>query len=171
MRDYRYLTDRLLVNEWKSFTKDEWPLQDLTTAVLGILTESVTETLPPSWQGPYTPTRAQRWIQERNSEGVTLLAVDKQSHQALGMLILYEIENSGDLRLGYMLAESCWGRGYASELIEGFVAWCRTYNIRSVTGGVERGNVASRRVLEKCGFIADTSSEQSDELLFTIEIL
>lgn len=52
-----------------------------------------------------------------------------------------------------MLAENTWGKGFASELIGGFVDWCRGKdNISSLAGGVEAGNAASRRVLEKSGF-------------------
>jgi RimJ/RimL family protein N-acetyltransferase len=167
-RDYRFTTDRLIINEWKSLTSEEWPQQNIAGVVLDILTEPVTQSLPPAWQGAYTADRAQQWVRERDAEGVTLLAVERVSKAAIGMVILFEPENSGHLRLGYMLAESAWGKGFASELVAGFVEWCRQHNIKTVTGGVEPDNVASRRVLEKCGFIAEPGSGQSEEQLFKI---
>lgn len=172
--DWTYSTDRLLVKEWHSLTSDDWQEQDLAVLVKSILTPQVTRYLPPSWQAPYTLERAEAWIAERDDEGVTLLAVEKSSGNAIGIVILFESDKDqygSDLRLGYMLAESSWGKGLASELINGFVIWCRKNNIRSVTGGVEDDNIASRRVLEKCGFIQIPSDERAREQLFVLQIL
>ncbi|NND92797.1 MAG: GNAT family N-acetyltransferase, partial [Granulosicoccus sp.] len=136
-----------------------------------ILTERVTQNLPPSWQGSYNLTRAHHWINDRDKEGTNLLAVDKAGKQAIGMIILFESEASSNLRLGYMLNESAWGKGFASELVGGFVNWCRHHDIHSVTGGVEQSNIASRRVLEKCGFQAEPDTHETGEQLFTLRLL
>ena len=170
IQNHRFSTERLLVNEWHSFSQDEWPQQDLDNVIQEILTERVTQNLPPSWQGSYTLARAHQWIIERDKEGITLLAVDKASKQVIGMMILFESEVSGNLRLGYMLNESAWGKGFASELVSGFVNWCRRNDIHSITGGVERSNIASRRVLEKCGFLPEPKTHEKDEQLFTLEL-
>ena len=98
IRDYHYSTERLVVNEWNSFSHDEWPLQNLPNVVLENLSEPVTQSLPPPWQGLYTLERARQWIQERD-------------------------------------------------------------------------DVASIRVLEKCGFIAEPESDETKEQLFKIEII
>jgi ribosomal-protein-alanine N-acetyltransferase len=107
------------------------------------------------WQGEYTIDRASRWIAERDREGALLLVLDRSSKTPVGLIILFESEEEGSgrcVRIGYMLAESAWGRGYGSELLKGFVDWCRTVSISSIIGGVARENDASRRVLEKNGF-------------------
>ncbi len=87
----------------------------------------VTRSLPPPWQGPYSVTRAQQWVEERDKEGTTLLVVDKQVNQPVGLMILFETEDiyGFEVRLGYLLAEPAWGKGFASELVRGFVGWCR----------------------------------------------
>lgn len=169
-RNHRFSTERLLVDEWHSFSQDEWPQQDLAKVVQEILTERVTQTLPPSWHGSYTMTRAHQWTIDRDKEGITLLAVDKASKQAIGMIILFESDASGNLRLGYVLNESVWGNGIASELLGGFVNWCQHNDIHSITGGVERSNIASKRVLEKCGFLADPKTNETHEQLFTFKL-
>lgn len=171
IRNHSFSTKRLSVNEWHSFTPDEWPQQDLDNVVREILTERVTKNLPPIWQGSYNLSRARQWINERDKEGITLLAVEKSSEQAIGMIILFESNASGNLRLGYLLNESAWGKGLASELVGGFVNWCRHHDIHSVAGGVERSNVASRRVLEKCGFVAEPETDEAAEQMFSIEFL
>jgi len=167
-RDHRFSTARLLVNEWHSFSQEEWPQQNLADVVVDTLSERVTKNLPPPWQGSYTVSRANQWIIDRDGEGVTLLVVNKVNNKAIGLVILFELEGSGKLRLGYLLDEASWGKGFASELIAGFVDWCRRNEICSITGGVERDNVASRRVLEKCGFVADKDNSEPGEQLFRL---
>ena len=168
-----FSTQRLLVREWHSLSPDEWIQQDLEVVVQNILTTRVTRSLPPAWQGTYTLDRARNWVQERDDEGVTLLVVEKTSQLPIGLIILFETADGTDgseLRLGYMLAESAWGKGLASELIGGFVEWCQNNDVNSVTGGVERDNIASKRVLEKIGFVCEPSTEEAAEQLFVLQV-
>lgn len=169
-RKQRFVTARLLVDEWHSFTDEEWAQQNHAQTVQDILTPAVTKNLPPSWQGHFTHERAQQWADERDNEGSTLLAIDQSNKKTVGIIILFETEDQGHFRLGYMLKESAWGKGFASELIGGFVGWCRTSGIKSLTGGVERNNVASRRVLEKCGFVLQTCSKDKNEQMFILNL-
>ena len=131
--------------------------------VRAMLTTNVTESLPPEWQGAYSVERAHEWIAERDREGTTLLAVEKSSRAPAGLVILLETTRREvgevDVRLGFVLAESAWGRGLATELIQGLVEWCRQAGVASIAGGVERDNIPSRRVLEKSGFVCDPATE------------
>ncbi len=126
------------------------------------MTEPVTRALPPGWQGAYDLDRAAAWIAERDAQGQTLLVANRNSGEPVGLIILFEsaaIEGV-DVRLGYLMAESTWGSGLASELVEGFVGWCRRQgHIRSIAGGVASDNPASVRVLEKNGFVPLGSTE------------
>lgn len=164
--EYRFSTERLLVSEWHSIHPSEWNQVELKTVVINILTPKVTQSLPPEWQGAYTPERAKNWIEERDNECVILIVVDKSSFTAIGFVILFGSANGKDLRLGYLLKESAWGKGYASELIQGFVEWSERNNILSITGGVEVDNIASIRVLEKNGFIREPDMNESEEHMF-----
>ena len=175
-KTYSFTTRRLLVKEWHSLSSDEWMEQDLAVAVSKMLTESVTRSLPPGWQGPYSIERAQQWIQERDGEGTTLLVVELGERKAVGLVILFESEaftGSGvEQRLGYLFAERAWGKGFASELLLGYVAWCKQNGVESVVAGVECENIASRRVLEKVGFLLDSSTdeERGDELVYRLKL-
>ena len=119
-------TPRLSVTEWHAVRGGEQPEHDLAQIVASIMTEPVTRTLPTAWQGDYTADRAEAWIAERDGEGTTLLAVDRSSGQAIGLVILFEFDAEGgaargeivDVRLGYMLTERAWGKGLASELVQ-----------------------------------------------------
>ena len=171
-------TERLLVRNWHAISSRDWQQQELAHAVATMLTEPVTRSLPPSWQGSYTAERAREWIAERDAEGTTLLVIDKSTKQAAGLMILFETdtEDSGndiEVRLGYLLSEMMWGKGLASELVRGFTGWCRAQSsISSIVGGVARDNPASRRVLEKNGFrlIQSESEIVQDEQLFCLQL-
>ena len=56
--------------------------------------------------------------------------------------------------IGYMFAQSAWGKWYASELVLGLVATLRAAGFKYAFGGVADQNPASARVLEKAGFEA-----------------
>ena len=150
-------TERLRIHEWHSPSGGE---RDLAAVVAGLLTEQVTRSLPSGWQGSYSEERARAWIKDRESEGTTLLVADRSNGEPIGLMILSETQSERDvdrvdIRLGYLLADDVWGKGYASELIKGFVSWCREQKvIHSLAGGVEPGNPASARVLERNGFQA-----------------
>jgi len=83
-RNHYFSTERLVVDEWHSLTSDQWLLQNLVKVVQEILSESVTKSLPPEWQGSYSTTRTKQWIQKRDEEGVTLLVVDKDNKKSPG---------------------------------------------------------------------------------------
>jgi len=168
-------TNRLRIKEWHSLSRDDG---ELARVVAGILTGPVTRSLPTTWQGGYTVKRARAWIEERDNEGTTLLVVEKSTGQAIGLMILFEIDADSfpgeiEVRIGYLLSESAWGQGYATELVRGFVGWCREYTkIRSLVGGVERDNAASARVLEKSGFqsVQDEAEIGHQEQIFRLTL-
>ena len=142
-------TERLSVADWHRLSPGA-----LSTFVMALLTPATTAQLPPDWQGDYDRRRAERWIAERDAEGTVLLATEAGS--PVGLLLLYEEPDStggSAVRLGYVISEAAAGQGLASELLAGFVSWSRARpTIRALIGGVEAGNAASIRVLQKCGF-------------------
>ena len=175
-------TQRLIANEWHSPLPDGWPLPDrwpvpdLAAVIAAMLTEDVTISLPEPWHGPYSTARARQWIEDRDNEGTTLLVVDKATQDPVGLIILSSTTADStaagvEVRLGYLLAQSVWGQGLASELIAGLVNWCREQvDIASLAGGVARDNPASKRVLEKNGFhpVENETEVSSDEELMRL---
>ena len=170
-KNYNFSTNRLTIREWHSWGGGELS-ETLPTIVQRILTPAVTDTLPPMWQGEYTLQRAMEWLEELDREATVLLVMDSDLSTAIGLVILFEVDTSergSDLRLGYMFAEASWGKGYATELIAGFAAWCKEHDIATVTAGVESQNRASIRVLEKNGFTLAEDMEESEELTFVVD--
>lgn len=164
----RFDTERLLVGEWHSLSADDWNEKDLIQFVCDLLTPAVTEELPESWQGPFSVERAGPWIVERDDEGAMLLVIERASQDPIGMMTLFEGDVDGQIRLGYLLSESVWGQGYGTELVQGFVEWCKASETISVFAGVSRSNVASQRVLIKGGFKMQQNAADSDQLFFEL---
>ena len=170
---YNFETDRLTCKEWHALT-DGYALSDsLESIVKDLLSPKVTESLPPPWQGDYSIERARNWIAERDAEGVTLLVLEKSTCRPLGLIVLFEMEAAQgmvELRLGYLLAESAWGRGFGSELVQGLVDNCRKLRVASLVGGVAADNLASIRVLEKSGFERLPATNNGDEYLYRLQL-
>jgi len=81
-------------------------------------------------------------------------------------------EKSGKLFVGYWLGRSFWGQGLASRAISEFVSLVPA---RPIHAHVAKSNVASIRVLEKCGFqrsgetrAVPTGGEVVDEIIYSL---
>jgi len=171
--DCVFATRRLSIGPWHGAAQEHGI--NLTEAVTGILTHTTTQSLPPSWQGEYTVERAGRWVVERDGESPTLLAVDRGSGEPVGLMMLHEDFNEdgvqSNLRIGYVVKESFWGEGIASELVSGLVDWARSQTrIRSIIAGVESQNAASVRVLVKNGFRLTDRGPAENTDTYTLEL-
>ncbi|MFW5709800.1 MAG: GNAT family N-acetyltransferase, partial [Chloroflexota bacterium] len=56
---------------------------------------------------------------------------------------------SGEMQVGYWLGQNYWGKGIATRALTVFLD---QVNVRPIYAYVAKQNIASRRVLEKCGF-------------------
>lgn len=82
-------------------------------------------------------------------------------------------ERSGETQVGYWIGRRFWGQGVASRAVSAFVALIPT---RPLYAHVAKHNVASIRVLEKCGFrvsgedraAAATGGEVVGEFVYTL---
>jgi len=172
--NYYFTTKRLLVKEWHSFEPKELSQPDLVDIVENILVPDVTKTFPFMWRGNYDKKRAKAWIQERDSEAKTILAVEKSTKKAIGFINYFKVGdgNGGtNLRLGYVVSKVMWSKGFATEFLEGFIHWCKENNISTVLAGVEPDNIASIRVLEKNNFLAETTDSNGISHLFVYDFI
>lgn len=166
-------TSRLRVGQWHVIGSEIGT--DLGAIVTELLTAASTRSLPDSWRGDYSTERARDWIDERDAESPTLLVVDRRSAESLGLVMLADVpaaESSIDLRIGYLFAETAWGKGFATELVAGLVGWARPHrSISTLTGGVAADNPASARVLVKNGFIAiDGADHEGEETMYQLDV-
>lgn len=62
---------------------------------------------------------------------------------------IVSFEHSGEREVGYWLGREYWGRGVATRALAAFLDQVQARPLRA---RVAKHNIASRRVLEKCGF-------------------
>lgn len=138
--------------------------------VIGLLSPKVSKNLPAGWQNINTKFSAKTWLQTQLTEGAVLSVQDTTLEQIVGLLFLYGVENNAvnaEIRLGYLIAEQAWGRGYATELIAGVVSYFALNNqATAIVAGVEAANVASVKVLTKNGFRFSHKNEYSDFYIY-----
>ena len=114
---------------------------------------------------PYPPGAAEAFIERVRSgrAGETVRAIDGApcgGADFLGVVGMRGAED-GERSFGYWIAPPAWGLGYATEAAAGLLgAAFAEARLRAVEAGVYHDNPASRRVLEKLGFIAVAESEE-----------
>lgn len=82
--------------------------------------------------------------------------------QVAGNIVSFEA--SGESLVGYWLGKQYWGRGVATQALAAFLGQVK---VRPLYARVAKHNIASIRVLEKCGF---TICDEDKELANTGEV-
>ena len=108
---------------------------------------------------PYPAGTAERFIfaaRAANASGrdLTLVIAPQTVGQPIIGAISLQVRGADRLTLGYALAPEAWGRGYGAEAVEAMVtAAFMLTTTDEINVDVRSENPASRRVLEKNGFV------------------
>jgi RimJ/RimL family protein N-acetyltransferase len=86
------------------------------------------------------------WAKIMADETVTLKTILFDA-QVAGNIVSWQ--HDGECEVGYWLGKTYWGRGIATRALAAFLGEVTT---RPLYAHVVKHNLASRRVLEKCGF-------------------
>jgi len=168
-KECNFTTQRLLVNTWKQTESIELE-KSFIKKVIKILSPNITKALPDDWQNINTLDKAESWINQRKEESHFITIELLATSELIGFIFLYESSkenNYYNLRFGYLLAEEVWGEGLGTELIAGLVKCCESKgNIKSISGGVEKNNIASIKVLEKNRFSISKKEKSTKEMIF-----
>lgn len=82
------------------------------------------------------------------------VAESKTTGEFIGFFLVRPFEEEGETETGYRLAEQHWGKGYATEGTLAMLYYIlKTLQRPFAVAVVEAAHTASRRVLEKAGFI------------------
>jgi GNAT superfamily N-acetyltransferase len=68
-------------------------------------------------------------------------------------------DGEGTVEIGYGLAPSVHGRGLATEAVHGLLEIAGRHGVQVVLAETDAANIASQRVLQKCGFQALPGSD------------
>ena len=97
------------------------------------------------------PTAGEWWVGTLQREG-----------RPVGDMAIHLSADSKVAEVGYMLARSEWGKGYATEAVERVVDYLfDDLRVGRVEAKVHPENTASARVLERCGFIYEGTTRAS----------
>ena len=112
---------------------------------------------------PYTLRDAEEWIAFAMADArKQILAIEVDDAIAGGIAVVpLEGERTGAALFGYWLGRAYWGRGIATEaacMLSDFAL--QSGDLRRLEATVFAPNVASARVLEKCGFTLEGRSPQ-----------
>jgi RimJ/RimL family protein N-acetyltransferase len=88
--------------------------------------------------------------------------------QVVGKVSSFSVED--ETHVGYLVAQSHWGRGIMSEALRLFL---EELTHRPLMAHVASPNIGSRRVLEKCGFILidERESPETERYMACIEAI
>lgn len=79
--------------------------------------------------------------------------IEKATEAFIGTFLLKDSDTVAGLEIGYAFLQECWGKGYATELVQEGVKFAfDKHSIKELYAITELHNEASRNVLMKCGF-------------------
>lgn len=113
----------------------------------------------------------ERWEKIQSDKSIMSRAIIFEG-QVAGNIISFE--RYGEREVGYWLGREFWGKGIATEALSQFL---EELTMRPLHARVAKDNVASRRVLEKCGFklereaksFANARGEETGEYVMRLE--
>jgi ribosomal-protein-alanine N-acetyltransferase len=106
---------------------------------------------------PYTLEDVRWWMGHNANDTSTHFAIEAAAELAGGIgYVLSAAEKRGTANIGYWLGRGYWGRGIATAACNALTSELLAMNgILRVETIVYAPNVASARVLEKCGFVRE----------------
>ena len=111
------------------------------------------------------------WINKVMVNHDTIVKTILFDEHVAGNLVSWE--QSGERDIGYWIGKEYWGKGIATKALAEFLDYVK---MRPLWAHVAKHNVASLRVLQKCGFVisgedkfSDESGEEIDEIILKLE--
>lgn len=135
-----------------------------------------------SWPLPYTREQAQGAVdamgqvaEPTSGEWFMFTIADVDDAEVFGDLALKLEWDGRAAEVGYTLAREHWGKGYASEALTALLDWLfDVVGVTRVAATLHPENLASARVVERCGFVFEghtrnsywVGDENSDDWLY-----
>jgi ribosomal-protein-alanine N-acetyltransferase len=137
------------LHNWR--TGDEFRLSQIADS------ENVSRFMTDRFPHPYTVDDAKWWIAQNAGPNATNFAIVVNGEIIGGAgFAIGEYEKSCSAEIGYWLGEAYWGRGYASAALRTLTEYAfAKHRLRRLAAVVYAPNIASTRVLEKCGYVRE----------------
>ncbi|MGF1724309.1 GNAT family N-acetyltransferase [Photobacterium nomapromontoriensis] len=137
----------------------------LHNEIMSIFTERVSRFLPPACQQLNSPVLVDQWLDSMQATGEIIRLTSEG--QVIGYLFVFP---DGQLyRVGYVIAEASWGKGFATEAMQGLVEHLiQQQQAEAFIAGVEPENKGSINVLTKLGFVYAYNEQDIDYYRLTV---
>ena len=81
--------------------------------------------------------------------------IEDKEGACVGNLSFKGLESNGSVEIGYGIFDEFCNKGFASEAVEAVVKWAMEQSdIKQIEAEADPNNIASQKVLAKCGFVA-----------------
>jgi ribosomal-protein-alanine N-acetyltransferase len=99
-------------------------------------------------------------------------AYEKITKEYVGSFAIIPVaEETGNIQIGYALMRSSWGKGFATELVQhGKIFFFKIHEADILYALTEEQNIASQKVLLKCGFMENSTLISGDKTLIKFNI-
>jgi ribosomal-protein-alanine N-acetyltransferase len=95
-------------------------------------------------------------------EARTFVILSKTDGRLIGVTgLTFDCDSKDTARIGYVLAKDKWGKGYATEACMRIIDYAKEIGVRRLVAPMHPDNIASIRVLEKCGFQEDSDASET----------
>lgn len=140
-----------------------WQMSDAKSLAKYANNRKIADNLRDEFPYPYTLHDAQTWLEFALGNQNLLFAIEVDSKAVGGIGLIYKTDvYRKSAEIGYWLGDAYWSKGIMTESINILVkhAFDNTEVIR-IYAGVFENNIASARVLTKCGFYLESVHHQA----------
>ena len=127
-------------------------LSHLLSLIPCLLTPKVVVNLPPYFHEICSQADALQWYEKMVAESLLYVVRLVASYEIIGFIFVHQGDNE-EAHIGYLLGESFWGKGYANEMLLGFIHYAQQQKLwKKLIAGVDVDNQVSVKLLNKLGF-------------------
>lgn len=156
-----------------------WTIADLDNLIKYGNNFNIAQNLTDAFPYPYTHAAGQKFIEMANSKTPVSIFAICINNEAIGRIGVHPQQDihQKSAELGYWLAEPFWGKGIVSAAVKQMIEFAfKNFDINRLYARPFSSNIASQKVLEKCGFTLEARLKKSiykngvflDELIYSI---
>ena len=141
-----------------------WQEKDFKSLSRNANNKKIWDMLRDEFPYPYTELAAKQWIKIANQDKpLTNFAIVYKGSAIGGVgLIIQKDVFRKNAEIGYWLGEKYWNKGISTKVVNAIVQYAfETFDIYRLFAHVFESNIASIRVLRKCGFYQEGCLKQS----------
>jgi ribosomal-protein-alanine N-acetyltransferase len=161
------------------FTLRHWNMDDLDRLVQIANNPNIANNLTDKFPLPYTEAAGRAFIEmamKNTPRNIFAIDIEGLASGGIGLHPQEDVHRK-NAELGYWLAEPYWGKGIVPRAITQIVEYgFKTFDIQRIFARPYGTNLASQRVLEKCGFKLEArlektlfkNEEYKDEVIYAV---